>query len=321
MDARLHPGLIFGLTLGLLLLASCAGVPPTPRAAPSPPRPPVTPPSLVILQSDESPAYAEVAQAIAARWKGRVTLYPLHPHPAMNEETRARVQSSATQLVVAVGLPAARQARRLSGKKVIFCQVFNYEQAGLVTPWMKGVSALPPFGEQFRAWKALSPDLAAVSVITGKGLQGMMREAVAAANSNGIALRHIEVDSDLELRYAFERTSPEIRALWLIPDNRVLSRDVLRDVLALSQKRKAQVLVFNEQLLDLGGVLSVDTSAGDIAEQVLARLTQAVGASRGVPGPDVMPLTRLDVRYNATMIRKLGLRSTSQSPAPRRDVS
>ncbi len=310
----------FGLGIALLLLvASCARMSTPPIAQTPAPRPPA-PPGLIVLQSDESRAYADVTQAIAARWKGKVDVYQLNPYLEIDDETLANVQSSTKQVVVAVGLPAARHARRLTGKKVVFCQVFNYEQAKLVTPWMKGVSALPPVGEQFRAWKNLSPDLTAVSVITGKGLQGLVREAAAAAKDNGIALRHIEVNSDLELRYAFERTSPEIRALWLIPDNRVLSRNVLRDVLTLGQQRKAQVLVFNEQLLPLGGVLSVDSNADDIAEQVLARVTQA---SRGevVPGPDVTPLTKLNVRFNPTLIKRLGLGSTSQLPVVRRDIS
>lgn len=298
----------FGLGIGLLLLlASCAGVPPSGTVQVPVPRPPGPPPGLIVLQSDESRAYADVTQAIIARWKGKVEVYQLNPYLETDDEMQTRLQSSGKQLMVAVGLPAARQARRLTGKKVVFCQVFNYEQAKLVTPWMKGVSAVPPLGEQFRTWKNLSPDLTAVSVITGKGLQGLFREAATAAKDHGIALRHIEVNSDLELRYAFERTSPEIRALWLIPDNRVLSREVLRDVLTLGQQRKAQILVFNEQLLPLGGLLSVDSSADDIAEQVVTRVTQA---SRGevVPGPNLTPLTKLNVRFNTVMIKRLGLR-------------
>lgn len=311
----------FGLGLALLLLlASCTGLRTPPPEQASMSRPPSTPPGLIVLQSDESRAYADVTQAIVARWKGKVEVHQLNPYLEIDDETQARVQASAKQFVVAVGLPAARQARRLTGKKVVFCQVFNYEEARLVTPWMKGVSALPPLGEQFRAWKNLSPDLTTVTVITGKGLHGLLRQATAAAKDNGIALRHVEVKSDLELRYAFERTSPEIRALWLVPDNRVLSRDVLRDVLTLGQKRKAQVLVFNEQLLPLGGVLSVDSDADDIAEQVLARITQA---SRGdaLTGPAVTPLTKLNVRFNPAMIKRLGLRPTSQSPAVRHEIS
>lgn len=311
----------FGLGIALLLLVvSCMRMPAAPTAQGPVPRPAAPAPGLIVLQSDESRAYADVTQAIIARWKGKVEVHQLNPYLEIDEDVQARVQSSPKQLVVAVGLPAARHARRLTGKKVVFCQVFNYEQAKLVTPWMKGVSALPPPSEQFRAWKNLSPDLSVVSVITGKGLQGLVRDAAAAAKNNGIVLRHIEVNSDLELRYAFERTSPEIKALWLVPDNRVLSREVLRDVLSLSQKRKAQVMVFNEQLLPLGGVLSVDGSADDIAEQVLWRVSQA---NRGdaIPGPDITPLTKINMRFNPAMIKQLGLRPTSQSPAANGDVS
>src|SRR4030065_1005961 len=97
-----------------------------------------------------------------------------------------KIQTPDAPRFVVIGSPAARMAREVPGKKVIFCQVFNYEDAELVTPWMKGVSATAPVGEQFRVWKSLYPKLTSVGVITGKNLQGLMKEMQAAAKVNQI---------------------------------------------------------------------------------------------------------------------------------------
>jgi ABC-type uncharacterized transport system substrate-binding protein len=272
---------------------------------------PVPVPALAVLLSDSSPAFAGVQREIEKKYPQRVETYALggeNTYPAMQK----RIQSSDQPVVVAIGMPAARMARELTGKKVIFCQVFNYEDAELVTPWMKGVAATAPVREQFRVWKALYPKLTSVGVITGKNLQGLMEEAQAAAKENQakvnqIRLDHVEVRSDKETLYAYKQLSPKMQGLWLVPDNRVLSRDVIRDIMAHSVKEGKQVAVFGRELLGLGGLISAETSYADIAEQVLARVRQAQEVS-GVPGAPVIPLTRTVIKINTVMAKRLNLK-------------
>jgi ABC-type uncharacterized transport system substrate-binding protein len=224
-------------------------------------------------------------------------------YPALQK----KIESSREPVVVAVGLPAAQLARGLSGKKVIFCQVFNFEDAELVTPWMKGVAATAPVSEQFRVWKVLNPRLTKVGFITGKNLYGLMEMAKTAAKENKITLEHVEVRSDKETLYAYKKLTPKIQGLWLVPDNRVLSGDVIRDIMAHSVKEGKQVAVFGHELLGLGGLISAETSNTDIAKQVLMRVKQAQEAS-GVPGAPVIPLTRADIRINTVMAKRLNLK-------------
>ena len=268
---------------------------------------PVTPPAtgLVVLLSDSTPVFTGVQREIGKKYPRQLATYTLDDestYPAVQK----KIESSNEPVIVAIGLPAAQLARGLAGKKVIFCQVFNYEDAKLVTPWMKGVSATAPVSEQFRVWKALYPKLARVGVITGKNLQGLMEETQAAAKENHIRLDHVEVRSDKETLYAYKQLSPKMQGLWLVPDNRVLSRDVIRDIMAHSVKEGKQVSVFGRELLGLGGLISAETSYADIAEQVLLRVRQAQEAS-GVPGAPVIPLTRTVIRINTVMAKRLNL--------------
>jgi len=277
------------------VLAGC--LPPPQATAPAP--------GLTVLLSGSSPAFAGVQREIGKKFPQRVDTYTLDDE-SLYPAVQKKIQASDPPVVVAIGLPAARLAQGLSGKKVIFCQVFNYEDAELVTPWMKGVSATAPIREQFRAWKALYPKLTRVGVITGTNLQGLMEEARAAAKENQIMLDHVEVRSDKETLYAYKQLSPKIQGLWLVPDNRVLSQDVIRDIMAHSVKEGKQVAVFGRELLGLGGLISAETSYADIAEQVLARVRRAQEAS-GVPGAPVIPLTRTVIKINTVMAKRLNM--------------
>ncbi|BAV34411.1 ABC transporter substrate-binding protein [Sulfuricaulis limicola] len=264
---------------------------------------PESAPGVAILLSDRSPAFVGVQREIEKRVSQRIENYYLGGSEASNSAAQKKIQSSEISQVVAIGLPAARAARGLSGKRVVFCQVFNYEDTDLVTAWMKGVAATTPVDEQFRVWKQLSPRLKKVGVITGKNLHGLMEEARAAAHENGLELVHVEVRSDKETLYAYKQLVPKIQGLWLVPDNRVLSREVIRDVMAHSVREGKQVAVFSHQLLALGGLVSAESGYADIAEQVLERLKQTY---RDTDAP-IAPLTRATIRINSVMARRLNL--------------
>lgn len=308
---RRHTGSLF-FVLVVLGLAGCA-LAPTERGKPAHPEPSARPAidakNLVILQSDDSPAFAGVSRAIAAKVPGNVPVFSVRGNPAAEAKVARQLRRRDDQVVVAVGLDAALVARKLRGAKVVFCQVFNYEDFDLLTPWMKGVSAVPPPERQFQTWKKLDPGLKQLGVITGPHLRDLIAQAKAAAAANGIELTHAQVGSDLETLYAFKRLSPSIQGLWLLPDNRVLSRDTIRDILSYGRQQGKQIAVFAAQLLPFGGTLSFESVYADIAERVIARSRQALQA-RGpdVPGPPVLALTRVDFKINPLAVKQLGLR-------------
>lgn len=279
------------LFLFAFLATACAAFQPKPA------------PGIAILVSDRSPAFVGVQREIEKRYPHRIESHYLGGNEAANSAVQKKIQSSDIPLVVSIGLPAARVARGLSGKRVVFCQVFNYEDTDLVTSWMQGVAATPPVNEQFRVWKQLSPRLKRVGVITGKSLRGLMQEAQAAARENGLELVHVEVRSDKETLYAYKQLAPKIQGLWLVPDNRVLSREVIRDVMAHSVRAGKQVAVFSHQLLALGGLVSAESVYADIAEQVLTRLKQAHRDG----GEAITPLSSATIRINTVMARRLNL--------------
>ena len=263
-------------------------------------------PHVAILISNDSPAYTRVADELASRLQQRAKVYNLSGELNGSNKIMGQLQRSDRQQVVAIGLSAARAARRLSDKQVIFCQVFNFQDYGLITPWMKGVSMVPQLSDLFRVWKALDPSLQQVGVITGNNHEHTIDQARRAAELHGIRVVHRVVGSDKEALYIFKRLAPEIQGLWLLPDNRVLSRQVIRTIMSYGVRQGKQVSVFHPQLLEVGGLISVKSRDSDIVTQVLARLNQAHGKEQ-IPGPDVAPLSKTQLLINAAMAKRLGL--------------
>lgn len=277
------------------LMAACAG--PSPRIPPAQATA-ATPsyPELLILESSGAPVYTRVSAELLRLWPGKIQIETLD---AGDPGVAARVRRTRAPLIAAVGLPAALAVRGLRDRQVVFCQVFNYRGHRLVSARMKGVEALPPPAQHFAAWQAISPKLKRVALVTGPGLDNLLIATREAAAKRGISLSHWAVNSDLEALYAFKRLGPDIQGLWLLPDNRILSAKLLRDVLALAERQGIQVLVSNPEFLRLGAWLSAEADPADIARQVSTRLHAAAAHGSAVPGPAMLPLTKLQVQVAA----------------------
>lgn len=302
----------------LLLIAGCVEQPqregpPPPVKVEQPAPPPVVaptpvapPPEVAILVSSDIPAYRDVADAIATRLGSRAKQWSLKGGRDSNSRTLAEIGKSSRSQVVAVGLDAAVGAKALKEQQLIFCQVFNYTENHLASVRYKGVAMLPSFSKSFAVWKGISPELKQVAIITGPGLDDYVRLARAAAKVKGITLLHRVVNSDKELLVVFKSIADSVQGYWLWPDNRVLSGIVLREVLTFAARSGKQVAVFNDELLDLGGLLSFTSDNQDIAAKVVERLKRAEG-KKNIPGPVIVPLDEVVVRINPVMVKRFDL--------------
>ncbi len=129
----------FSLMLGI---ASCAMFAETPKKKTEPVARSVVPSDssspkagdVLVLVSDESSAYAGVTSVLQAQFGSGITIRNMQGDIMRMPATRQRIAAMPQRVVVAVGLLAAETASKLSGKSVVFCQVFNYAGSDLIQP-------------------------------------------------------------------------------------------------------------------------------------------------------------------------------------------
>jgi len=88
-----------------------------------------------------------------------------------------------------------------------------------------------------------------------------------------------------------------------LPDNRILSRESVRDLLAFSAKQGKQVLVFTPELLGSGALLSAESDPADVADRVLS----IIWSTNHTEAAPVLPLTRTRIRISVAMAEWLDL--------------
>lgn len=300
----------------LLALAGCAVQPPAPPAPEPEPAPPprrqpqapvsvpapVTLPRVAVVVSMDIPAYNDVAERLQQTLGPRATRY------ALGAGTRAELERSTPDQIVAIGLEAALLTKSFArdGCTVVFCQVFNHMEHDLVSRHSHGVGLLPSYRETFAVWKKLAPALHRVVVFTGAGLDDTLQPAIAEAERLGISLEHRSVSSDKEFLYQYKRLGTQVDGLWLLPDNRILSRNVIQDAMSFSLRNGMQVAVFSEQLLRIGGLFSVTSNPDEIAAKVAARLAEA-DAPGAADAPGLVFLQEAVVRINPVIAQRFQL--------------
>lgn len=270
------------------------------------PETPLPAPSVYIIISQELAPYTEVAEQIEKRLGRPVHRYNLPQSKGERDKLLRQISAEKRAEVVNIGLNAALFSQSLTRQNQVFCQVFNYTEYGLTSARRKGVSMLPSVDKTLMIWKELSPAIKDVAVISGPGLDEVLQQAVDVAAKRGVVLHPVTVANDKEYLYAYKKLAEKVQGYWLLPDNRVLSVRTLKDVMNFSVRNGKQVAVFNKELLRLGGLFSVSSSYSDIADKVIQRLDMAANRE-DVPGVDLLPLDKAELKINPVMVQRLGL--------------
>lgn len=290
--------------------------PPPVRTDPQPPETPLRVLGTVaIVLSDRTPAFESVANAISQQHDDFL-LYNLSDKSLDAHGVFSGIEKSGAQVVIAIGLQAARESINRSTVPVVFCQVFNIGTTSRAGVAIKGVAATPPLSLQIKAWKEQNPELHTIGAILGDGHESLLAEAQRVTAEHDIRLEVRIAGTDRETLFMFQRMAPDIDGFWLFPDNRILSVAVLHEMLAYAARHQVEVAVFNSALLEMGATLSSMSVHSDVAATALSVASHiAHGNTDRIPF--LTPLSEVDIQTTAGERPKIRLTSGPGSNAGR----
>jgi ABC-type uncharacterized transport system substrate-binding protein len=282
---------------------------PQPEPEPPPPPQPVVPqpigPRVAVVLSNRTPAFVGVSDALA-EYLDNSEIYDLSDRSLLPNAAFAQIAESGARAVVAIGLSAAQAASRYSTVPVVVSQVFNINESRLLSPTLKAVRVLPPIEQQVEAWLEIDPSIRNVGALLGRGHDDLIAETDEAMRKHGIKFHYAIAESDRESLYLFNRLVRDIDGFILFPDNRVLSRAVLSEMLSNASQHRVQVAVFNEPLLQMGATFSASAVESDIAASITKALNLIIdGNVEDVP--PVTDLSELRISTNPAAMQRLGL--------------
>jgi len=273
------------------------------RQTPAVPEPVYVPVAIVL--SESRPAYTNVSSKLLPYLKD-YRIYDLAEKNRSPRQTFAAIAKSDAQLIIALGLSATKTAKSFATVPVVFSQVFNVIENDLVSDDMKGVAVLPPLDLQVEAWRGMDPQIWNIGAILGEGHEDLIAEADAAMKKRGIKFNYAVAHSDRETLYLFKRMNRAIDGFLLFPDNRILSRTVLTEIMKEASRHRVQVAVFNDALLRHGATFSASSVDTNIADKITIALNEIVKGNIDDVAP-LTPLSEIRIQTNLAMVQKFGL--------------
>jgi hypothetical protein len=184
--------------------------------------------------------------------------------------------------------------------------VFNYQELLVNGRAIRGVTAMPPLDLQIQEWKKFDPELHRVGLLVSQSHRDLIVQADHAAKAAAVILKAEISESDRETLYLFKRLAPQIDGLWLVPDDRILSPAVLKELLTYAALHGIRVCVFSDVLLQWGALMSATPSPQDVA-RTLHHVLEGMMADGANTLPAVTPLSELVVRINGEVAGPLRL--------------
>ena len=204
-------------------------------------------PAVAVVLNDPNGIHLELLRVFSARLGQPYEVFDLARRPAPS--VRRLLAEMVPLRVVAIGPAALSAASAIPGVEIVYAAVLD---PGDET---HGIDALPPFDAQLDHWLAVAPRIARIGVVGGEKMHHRMVALETACVDRGLTLERREVASDTETLLAFRSMVPRIDGFVFLPDEAVLSPDVIRQVMTHGRRNGIQILVYSPVMFDLGATM------------------------------------------------------------------
>jgi putative ABC transport system substrate-binding protein len=254
--------------------------------------------------------YAEAVRGFrSAIPKQAVTVYDMEGDLERGRKQLDEIDSKLKpDLVLAVGVWALRAVvSRPPSAPVVYAMVLN--PPSVIRPDAKnitGASLNVPVEQQIWLFKQLGAKR--VGVVFNEAKTGyLVRRAQAVARDEGIELVTREVNAPKDAIGAIESFQDRIDALWLVPDETVLSQAVVQHMLLLSLRRKLPLLGITDRHAQMGALFAMTFASGEDIGRQAGELAEAILSGRAVSDMPYTTARKVYLSLNLKTAQKLGL--------------
>ena len=266
----------------------------------------------VVVKSAALNAYAQVVAGFAAEVKAQVEEITLEEGPVAAAAAFKKLGGNKPALVLAIGPAAAVGARReFSDVPVLFSMVPYYEKYELEGQNTTGIALTSDLSLELSALKAVQPKVKRVGVLHDpRYSKALLEGASQVAQSRGLTLVLLEVDSSSKVDKALASAKGKIDALVIISDKTVGNTAVVERLLAWSQDEKVPAVGLASAQVKQGALFALAPAPLAIGQQA-GRIANRIVVEKVDPGAMAVANPEgLELHVNLTTARRLGAPET-----------
>jgi len=273
---------------------------------------PISAQSVVVIKSRDQEAYDQVLESFV-KTCGSISMHQLVEYNLKGEEKSwgdvAKEINMTPNLILAMGPLAAQMAKEASPHiPVIFCMVSNPSRYGLAGENIVGISMDIPGATQFALYKTVMPHLKTIGVIYDpEKSNALIDEASQAAEKLGLELIKVPVSSHKTVPKALRGMLGKIDALWMVPDDTVLTTQSFRFFLVTSFEKKLPFLAISDIFVKVGALATIAPDPQELGQQLCHLVTQIQNGQLDLTKANILPPLESNLVINVKTAEKIGL--------------
>ena len=262
-----------------------------------------------MIKSQDLPIYQQALDGFKKIYTGKLREFDLKGDPQESEKVVQTLKQHPTDLILAVGLLAARVAKEnFQQTPIVFCMILDPERFSLSGGKITGVTLEVSILEVFSGIRDLFPKAERIGVLydpqkTGK----MIDQAKKVTQASGLSLISVEVNSEKSLPAATRALPGKIDLLWVVPDSTVVTPESLDFLLLTSFENKLPIITFSEDLVKRGAVAAFSPDYHSVGEQA-GRLALRVLGGEDPDKIHIRPAEKTRLSINLKTAQKMGIR-------------
>ena len=265
--------------------------------------------NVAVLKSDDFAPYDETLAGFANTCENELREYNLDGKAENAGRIVAAVSEHRPDLVLAIGVLAAQVAQqRLQDFPVLFVMVPRPVELGLTGDNIAGIALDIPAGRQLEMYRSIVPGLSSLGVIYDPAKSGpLIDEARAAAARVGIELVAEPVDSRKRVPGALRGLLRRIDALWMVPDETVVTPESFKFLLLTSFENNLPFLAASDIFVKVGALASLTPDYRDIGRQGCELAMELASGDLRLADEHVIAPAKVNVTINLKTARKIGV--------------
>ena len=269
---------------------------------------------IVVIKSHDIEPFNQALAGFVSACNQTITEYDLGGSAKGSKKILKSIQAGKPKLILALGLLAAQVAQeQVRDIPVVFFMVPNPYKYGLKGANMAGISLDIPADQQFAVYKTLVPSLHTLGVIYDPEKTGpMVTQADAMAAQAGLKLLASPVTSYKDVPAALRNMIGKIDALWMVPDDTVMTPDSFKFLLVEAFENNLPFLTISDIFVEVGALASLTPDYADLGRQG-CQLAQAIASGRlSLTEVNVVPPAKINLAINLKTASKIGLQLPSE---------
>ena len=264
---------------------------------------------IVVLKSHDIAPINQALAGFVATCTEQITTYDLGGRTSDTRGIIDRIMEAPPKLILAIGPQAAQVAKaEVQDIPVVFLLVRNPRKYGLEGDNITGISLDVPIEAQLAMYKSLLPTLQTLGVIYDPEKTGaLVKEADEVAGKFGLRFRAAPVAAQTEVPAALRSLLGKVDALWLLPDDTVVTPESLTFFLLTAFKQNLPVLTISDAFVEAGALASLSADYTDVGRQA-CQLSREIESGRLRPTQaSIVPPTKVNITINLQTASQLGL--------------